>query len=59
MRAAMSTEDNHKRPGRYILLQQVEAQVFGKRAIKSSLEKAFIFKEKIGLRRWQDVIEEQ
>ena len=47
-------DDNNKRPGRYLFLQQQEARVTGKKPA-SSLGKAHMFKELLGDRRWQDV----
>ena len=54
MHAALSTEDNGTRPGRYILLQEMEQRVFGQ-DVRSSLDKAFALKERLGRNRWQDV----
>ena len=55
--AALSLEDNRRRPGRYILLQEMESRVFGGK-VKSSLDKAFQLKARFGSRRWQDVLAE-
>ena len=47
-------DDNHKRPGRYLFLQQQEARVTGQTPA-SSLGPAHMFKALLGERRWQDV----
>ena len=56
--AALSTQDNGKRPGRYILLQEMESRVFGEDRVSSSLEKAFMLKKRLGRKKWQDVLAE-
>ena len=47
-------DDNKKRPGRYLFLQQQEARVTGQTPA-SSLGKAHALKKLLGDRRWQDV----
>ena len=47
-------DDNNKRPGRYLFLQQQEARVTGQTPA-SSLGKAHMFKKLLGDRQWQDV----
>ena len=47
-------DDNNKRPGRYLFLQQQEARVIGQTPA-SSLGKAHMFKDLLGDKQWQDV----
>ena len=54
--AALSDEDNKRRPGRYILLQEQEKRVFGADRVKSSLLKGYEFKALLGNKKWEDVI---
>lgn len=49
-------DDNKKRPGRYILLQQQEHRVFGE--AESSLGKAKFFEELLGRKSWKDYLRE-
>ena len=46
-------DDNNKRPGRYLLLQQQEARAF--RTAPSSLDKARELKTLLGKQTWQHV----
>ena len=55
--AALSSQDNGKRPGRYILLQEMEKRIWEDR-VTTSLDKAFALKKRLGRRRWQDVLAE-
>ena len=54
--AALSKEDNKRRPGRYILLQEEEKRVFGTERVKSSLTDGNAFKTLLGNKKWQEVI---
>ena len=47
-------DENHKRPGRYLFLQQQEARSFGSESVHSSLGKRRWFKEVLKDERWQD-----
>ena len=53
--AALSHEDNDRRPGRYILLQEQEKRVYGAHKVKSSLLKGYEFKQTLGHNKWEDV----
>ena len=51
-------EDNSRRLGHSILLQQMEGRVFGEEMVQSSLGKAFMFKERLGRQPWKDIVPE-
>ena len=55
-RSGLSTKDNERRPGRYILLQKEEERVFG--TVEDSLTAGYAFKKRFGNRRCQDVLSE-
>jgi len=55
--SGLSLEDNKRRPGRYILLQEEEQRVFG--TVEDSLTAGYAFKERFGNRRCQDVLLEE
>lgn len=48
-------DNNHKRPDRYIFLQQQEARVLGMCSVKSSLAKGWWFKETLKESPWEDM----
>ena len=55
--SGLSLQDNKRRPGRYILLQEEEERVFG--TVEDSLTAGYAFKERFGNRRCQDVLLEE
>lgn len=56
-----TTIDNRNRPGRYIMLQKLEAESkdkrFGAAQMESSLTTARELKERVGSMRWQQFVE--
>ena len=55
--AALSPEDNRRRYKQYVFLQEEEKRVFGAAGVECSLTKAYIFKDVLGGKPWQEVVQ--